>query len=52
MNLSETTFVTAIRDGGYDVRIFTPMEELPFAGHPTPARHGRCATSASSAAPG
>ena len=35
MNLSETTFVTAIRDGGYDVRIFTPSEELPFAGHPT-----------------
>jgi trans-2,3-dihydro-3-hydroxyanthranilate isomerase len=22
-------------DGGYDVRIFTPEEELPFAGHPT-----------------
>src|SRR5690349_3735712 len=35
MNLSETTFVTAIREGGYDVRIFTPSEELPFAGHPT-----------------
>jgi trans-2,3-dihydro-3-hydroxyanthranilate isomerase len=27
--------VTAIRDDGYDVRIFTPIEELPFAGHPT-----------------
>jgi trans-2,3-dihydro-3-hydroxyanthranilate isomerase len=35
MNLSETTFVTDIKDGGYDVRIFTPREELPFAGHPT-----------------
>jgi trans-2,3-dihydro-3-hydroxyanthranilate isomerase len=35
MNLSETTFVTAIRDDGYDVRIFTPGNEMPFAGHPT-----------------
>ncbi|HYC55411.1 MAG TPA: PhzF family phenazine biosynthesis protein [Candidatus Binatia bacterium] len=37
MNFSETTFVasTTPRDGGYDVRIFTPAEELPFAGHPT-----------------
>jgi len=35
INFSETTFVTAIRDGGYDVRIFTPEKELPFAGHPT-----------------
>lgn len=32
---SETTFVTAIRTAGYDVRIFTPDTELPFAGHPT-----------------
>jgi trans-2,3-dihydro-3-hydroxyanthranilate isomerase len=32
---SETTFVTAVRDDGYDVRIFTPDGELPFAGHPT-----------------
>ncbi|MFQ5675959.1 MAG: pyridoxal-phosphate dependent enzyme [bacterium] len=23
------------RDGGYDVRIFTPGEEIPFAGYPT-----------------
>ena len=23
------------RRGGYDVRIFTPEEEVPFAGHPT-----------------
>lgn len=37
MNYSETTFVTSteVRDGGYDVRIFTPVKELPFAGHPT-----------------
>ena len=37
MNYSETTFILSDekRDGGYDVRIFTPVEELPFAGHPT-----------------
>ncbi|MEK6698813.1 MAG: PhzF family phenazine biosynthesis protein [Nitrospirota bacterium] len=37
MNFSETTFIMAEtpRDGGYDVRIFTPGEEVPFAGHPT-----------------
>ncbi len=35
MNLSETTFVTNVGNGGYDVRIFTPQAELPFAGHPT-----------------
>ena len=35
MNLSETTFVTSISKNGYDVRIFTPREELPMAGHPT-----------------
>lgn len=37
MNYSETTFITSIdlQDGGYDVRIFTPNKELPFAGHPT-----------------
>ncbi len=37
MNYSETTFIlsdTAV-DGGYPVRIFTPAEEVPFAGHPT-----------------
>ena len=32
---SETTFVTAVHDDGYVVRIFTPDGELPFAGHPT-----------------
>ncbi len=35
MNLSETTFVTGVTADGYDVRIFTPTEEMPFAGHPT-----------------
>ena len=37
MNYSETTFILTDekREGGYDVRIFTPEEELPFAGHPT-----------------
>lgn len=37
MNFSETTFIMSEseRDGGYDVRIFTPGEEVPFAGHPT-----------------
>lgn len=35
MNLSETTFVTGTSHRGYDVRIFTPHSELPFAGHPT-----------------
>jgi trans-2,3-dihydro-3-hydroxyanthranilate isomerase len=37
MNYSETTFILSekTRNGGYDVRIFTPENELPFAGHPT-----------------
>lgn len=35
LNLSETTFVTPGDESSYDVRIFTPREELPFAGHPT-----------------
>ncbi|MDP1420508.1 PhzF family phenazine biosynthesis protein [Peribacillus simplex] len=37
INFSETTFILSdsINDGGYDVRIFTPNEEVPFAGHPT-----------------
>ncbi len=36
-NFSETTFIVSEspRHGGYDVRIFTPGEEVPFAGHPT-----------------
>jgi trans-2,3-dihydro-3-hydroxyanthranilate isomerase len=35
MNFSETTFVTARTDDSAEVRIFTPGQELPFAGHPT-----------------
>jgi trans-2,3-dihydro-3-hydroxyanthranilate isomerase len=40
MNLSETTFIfprdsKQEREQGVQVRIFTPAEELPFAGHPT-----------------
>ncbi|CAH0214964.1 Trans-2,3-dihydro-3-hydroxyanthranilate isomerase [Peribacillus frigoritolerans] len=37
INFSETTFILSDskNDGGYDVRIFTPNEEVPFAGHPT-----------------
>lgn len=35
MNLSETTFVMDVEEDAYTVRIFTPNEELPFAGHPT-----------------
>jgi PhzF family phenazine biosynthesis protein len=36
-NLSETTFLLPPADPGadYRVRIFTPSQELPFAGHPT-----------------
>ncbi|MFG2503220.1 PhzF family phenazine biosynthesis isomerase [Streptomyces sp. NPDC048441] len=35
MHLSETTFVLRPRDGGdARIRIFTPVNELPFAGHP------------------
>lgn len=34
-NLSETTFPTPRDAGEYDVRIFTPAGEIPFAGHPT-----------------
>ncbi|MFX1314578.1 MAG: PhzF family phenazine biosynthesis protein [Promethearchaeota archaeon] len=33
MNYSETTFITSFEN--YEVRIFTPETELPFAGHPT-----------------
>lgn len=37
INFSETTFITSQepKDGGYDVRIFTPNAEVEFAGHPT-----------------
>ncbi len=35
MNFSETTFVIREDEHRARVRIFTPTEELPFAGHPT-----------------
>lgn len=37
LNLSETTFVLPPTQAGadYRVRIFTPRQELPFAGHPS-----------------
>jgi len=37
MHFSETSFILSDtkRQGGYDVRFFTPETELPFAGHPT-----------------
>jgi trans-2,3-dihydro-3-hydroxyanthranilate isomerase len=37
MNLSETTFVlpSSHPDADFDVRVFTPEKEIPFAGHPT-----------------
>ncbi len=37
MNYSETTFIYNKRhkDGSFRVRIFTPVREVPFAGHPT-----------------
>ena len=37
MHFSESTFLLSRepRGGGYDVRIFTPEAEVPFAGHPT-----------------
>ncbi|GLX69997.1 PhzF family phenazine biosynthesis protein [Paenibacillus glycanilyticus] len=36
-NFSEITFILSDRktDGGYEVRIFTPDLEIPFAGHPS-----------------
>jgi trans-2,3-dihydro-3-hydroxyanthranilate isomerase len=37
MHFSETTFILSDkqRNCGFDVRIFTPLKEVPFAGHPT-----------------
>ena len=36
INYSESTFVLPAEDGGHaKMRIFTPVQELPFAGHPT-----------------
>jgi PhzF family phenazine biosynthesis protein len=34
-NLSETTFLLKSQVADYKLRIFTPRQELPFAGHPT-----------------
>jgi PhzF family phenazine biosynthesis protein len=34
-NLSETTFLLPSSKADYRLRIFTPRQELPFAGHPT-----------------
>src|SRR5215216_6220488 len=37
MNFSESTFILPVEDEGTDVRmrIFTPVNEMPMAGHPT-----------------
>ncbi|MFP7300204.1 PhzF family phenazine biosynthesis protein [Neobacillus niacini] len=37
INFSETTFIMSgiQNNGGYDVKIFSPDSQLPFAGHPT-----------------
>src|SRR5437867_12816797 len=36
LNFSESTFVLPAEDGGHaKVRIFTPLAEIPFGGHPT-----------------
>lgn len=37
IGFSETSFILSDQqtNGGYDVRIFSPVAELPFAGHPT-----------------
>ncbi len=37
LNYSETTFILSgeQQNGGFDVRIFTPQKEIPFAGHPS-----------------
>lgn len=37
IGFSETSFILSGKqpDGGYDIRIFTPAVEVPFAGHPT-----------------
>jgi trans-2,3-dihydro-3-hydroxyanthranilate isomerase len=36
MHFSETAFINPVAqsDGAFDVRIFTPVHEVPFAGHP------------------
>ena len=54
-NLSETTFLLPPTDpaADYRLRIFTPAEELPFAGHPTlGSAHAWLEAGGSPAAPG
>ena len=34
-NLSETAFLARRDDGGYDLRWFTPLEEIDLCGHAT-----------------
>jgi len=48
MNLSESTFVLPATTIAADfrVRIFTPAEEVPFAGHPVVGTNGSWRTSA------
>src|SRR5688572_2567423 len=52
IGFSESTFVLEAAVDRYRVRIFTPDEEIPFAGHPTIgtafvlAREGRISTTA------
>jgi trans-2,3-dihydro-3-hydroxyanthranilate isomerase len=51
IGFSETTFVTGVYGDRYEMRIFTPAEEMPFAGHPSLgtafvlAKEGRIKTS-------
>ncbi|GAA1978266.1 PhzF family phenazine biosynthesis protein [Microbacterium pumilum] len=35
LGFSETIFIDEVADGSATARIFTPRQELPFAGHPT-----------------
>ncbi|WP_456278418.1 PhzF family phenazine biosynthesis protein [Bacillus sp. AK128] len=35
MNFAEVSFVLSQDELGFNVRIFTPVEEVPFAGHPS-----------------
>jgi trans-2,3-dihydro-3-hydroxyanthranilate isomerase len=35
VNLSETTFPVVTEERAYEMRIFTPQAELPYAGHPS-----------------
>lgn len=37
INFQETTFIISDeeKNGGFDIKIFTPEYQVPFAGHPT-----------------